>query len=416
MTMRTDVAIIGGGQAGLAMSRCLTDRGIDHVILERGRVGERWISERWPSLRLLTPNWMTRLPGHAYAGSDPDGFMASAEFVDVLSGYAQSFDAPVVEGAEVYSLSRIGSRFLISTSKGTWAARAAVIATGACDRPNVPDWAGELPDGVLQITPDRYRGADDLPSGGVLVVGSSATGIQFAEEISTSGRSVVLAAGRHVRAPRRYRGRDIFHWLDASGFLTDRRPPDADPRHLQSQPSLQLIGTEDGHDIDLHRLAARGVRVVGRALGATGRLVHLSDELAEECAAAEARRQKLLTRIDAHIRTSGRPVAEEPSAWTAPPPFAGTPTTLDLRANGIETIVWATGYRRRYPWLNLPVFRDDGEIRNHGGVTPVEGLYVLGLPFMRHRSSAFIDGVGQDAAALSRDILRQLSTPTAIAA
>jgi putative flavoprotein involved in K+ transport len=417
MPRRTDVLIIGAGQAGLAMSYCLSQRGVVHVVLERGQVGERWISERWPSLRLLTPNAMIRLPGLPAPDAEPEGFMAAADFAATLSGYAAWAGAPVVTGCEVLSLSRgAGGGFHIETTAGAWSARAVVIATGACDRPAVPAWASGLPAGVAQVTTSDYRGPEALPDGGVLIVGASATGVQLAAEIRASGRPVTLAVGAHVRAPRRYRGRDVYDWLDRSGFLHEPREAGHEAARMMTLPSLQLVGREDGREIGLGALAEAGVRIAGRALGLAGGRVQFAANLAAECAAAEARRQKLLSAIDRHIAAAGLPVPEEPGAWRAPPPPGPGPEAVDLAAEGIRTVVWATGFRRAYPWLKLPVLDAAGEIVNAGGETPEAGLYVLGLPFMRQRSSAFIYGVGRDSEALAASIHRRLSQPQQLAA
>lgn len=408
MTRQTDVLIIGAGQAGLAMSRCLSDRGIDHMLVERGETGERWRSERWDSLRLLTPNWMTRLPGHSYAGPDPQGFMRRTEILRLLENYRASISAPVITRTQVREVAPAGRGYRVDTDRGTWAARCVVVATGACDRPYVPDMAAELPHDIAQVVPERYRNPDGLPAGGVLVVGASATGIQLADEIHRSGRPVTVAAGRHVRVPRSYRGRDIMAWLDSSGFLDERRPADADPLQLNRQPSLQLVGHPDRRSLDLPQLAQSGVRVVGRATGASGGTLVIAPDLPEQCAAAERRRRKLLAHIDAFIDEACLEAPEDPLAWLQPEVFGSAITRLDLRAAGIRTVVWATGYRRAYPWLCVPVLDGEGEIRNTGGVTAAPGLFVLGLPFMRRRSSTFIDGVGRDAEELVPHVVRHL--------
>lgn len=410
MSIRTDVVIIGAGQAGLAMSQRLSARGIDHVVLERGRIGERWLSERWPSLRLLSPNWMTRLPG-LHLGSDPDGFMGTADFAATLGRYRDEITAPVVTGCEVLSLGRGTRGFHVRTSRGDWSARAVVVATGACDTPAIPDWSANLPRDIRQLSTQDYRGADQLAPGGVLVVGASATGVQIAAEIQSSGRPVTLSVGRHVRVPRRYRGRDLFHWLDRSGFLSERRDPDADDRRLLALPSLQLVGNDDGRDIGLDQLAEAGVRIAGRAVGASGGQVHFAQTLTSERAGAEARRRTLLSVIDDHIAASGLDASLDPLAWEAPAALSEGPEALDLRTAGIRTVIWATGFTRCYPWLDLPVLDGFGEIVNRGGVTPVPGLYVLGMPFMRRRSSAFIYGAGRDAEAIAGTLAQHLSHP-----
>ncbi len=397
--------VIGGGQAGLAMSRCLTERGLDHVVLERGRVGERWRSERWDSLRLLTPNWMSRLPGHRYDGADPDGFMSAPDVVGYLEGYARRIGAPVHTGTTVRSVRRDGGRFLVDTDRGRWSADTVVVATGACDRPHVPSFASDLPDDVGQVVPSRYRNPDGLAEGGVLVVGASATGVQLADEIHASGRPVTLAVGRHIRLPRGYRGRDIMWWLDRMGVLDETFDRLADLARSRSQPSLQLVGRPDHRSLDLPALAARGVRLAGRAIGVAGDTVTFAGDLAATTAAADHKLRRLLERIDAFATGSGLDGEVGPPETVPPVRLEAGPTAIDLRAGGIRTVVWATGYRRGYPWLHVPVLDASGEIRHTGGVTPVPGLYVLGLTLLRRRKSTFIDGVGADASDLADHIV-----------
>ena len=302
---RVEAVVIGGGQAGLAMSRCLVDRDIDHVVLERGRVGERWRSERWDSLRLLTPRWMSRLPGWAYQGTDPDGFMTKDELVAWLQEYAASFGAPVWTGVTVTSVQRVHEGFVVRTDAGSWCADNVVIATGDCQEPAVPSFAPELPDDILQIVPSRYRRPDQLPEGGVLVVGASATGIQLAAELHGSGRPVTLCVGRHTRLPRTWRGRDILEWLERMGVLAERADEVADLAASRAQPSLQLVGTSERVSLDLDRLQTMGVGLVGRAEGVSGPVVHLGDNLLEDATAADLKLLRLLKRIDEHIAELG---------------------------------------------------------------------------------------------------------------
>jgi putative flavoprotein involved in K+ transport len=415
MHRHSDVIVIGAGQAGLAMSHWLGALGIDHAILDRGDIGHRWVAERWPSLKLLSPNSMIRLPG-GEPQDDPDGFMSAVRFAATLRDHARRIGAPVETGCEVLEVRRDHDEFRIVTTQGTWTARAVVIATGACDSPRLPGWAAALPGEILQVTTSTYRDPASLPPGGVLVVGASSTGVQLAAEIAPAGRPVTLAVGRHVRAPRRYRGRDVFAWLDASGFLHEPRAQAMSSERALALPSLQLIGSVEGRDIGLAQLAAAGVRIAGRATGAIDGRVQFAGTLEQECMAAEIRRRRLLSEIDRHIAGTGLDVAEEPEAWVAPAPPARGPATLDLRAEGIGTVLWATGFRRTYPWLKLPVLDEAGEIVNRGGVTPVPGLFALGLPFMRHRSSAFIYGVGRDARALADAVASHLGQPSRQAA
>jgi putative flavoprotein involved in K+ transport len=411
----TEAIIIGAGQAGLAMSHCLTRHGVDHVVLERGRTAERWRSERWESLCLLTPNWMSRLPGGwRYRGPDPDGYMTTPEVVRHLDGYARAFAAPVETGTAVQALRRTGAGgYALETSRGTWRARAVVIATGHCDIPQVPEMARSLPDSIHQVTPSGYSSPAQLPEGGVLVVGASATGVQLAEEIQRSGRPVSLAVGRHTRLPRTWRGNDIMAWLERIGVLDERAEAVPDLAQARRQPSLQLAGRPDRGSLDLGVLRGLGVRLLGRAAALDGAVLHLADDLAETTAAAQRRLERLLGRIGAAADAEGAPAEPWPAAIALP---EAVPSRLDLRAEGIRSVLWATGYRRDYAWLRVPVLDAAGEILHQGGITPAPGLYVLGLRFLRRRRSSFLDGVGADAEELAWHILGQLTATRRAAA
>ncbi len=401
----TDAIIIGGGQAGLAMSRCLTEYGIDHVVLERGRVGERWRSERWDSLRLLTPNWHSRLPHWHYEGEHPDDFMPVPEYIRHLERYAQSFEAPVQTGTTVRAVERlVGGRYRVSTDKGEWAASNVVIATGFCDRPRVPDFADAVPSDIFQLVPSNYRNPAQLPDGDVLVVGASATGLQIADELAEAGRAVTLAVGTHIRVPRRYRGKDILYWMDTMGAFA----APADPAEERKSPPPQLVGTPENRDLDLGVLQNKGVRLTGRAVAIRGHRVIFADDLKDKVATADAQMMQLLAKIDDFIVSTGSfGEAPEPDSPAPIEPYPA-PTEIDLRADKIRTVVWATGYERRYPWLKVPVIDDRGEIRHDGGVTPEPGLYVLGIRFQRRKNSNLIDGVGRDAEELSRHLANRV--------
>jgi putative flavoprotein involved in K+ transport len=397
--------IIGGGQAGLALSRCLADRDVPHVVLERGRVGERWRSERWDSLRLLTPRWQARLPGWSYDGPDPDGYMSRTEVVDYLERYADSFSAPVETGVTVTSVERHpDGGFRVETDVGSWSCENVVIATGDCDTPFVPEIAERLPADVQQVVPSEYKNPAQLADGGVLVVGAAATGIQLASEIHASGRPVTLSVSRHTRLPRTYRGRDILWWLERMGIFDERAEDVADLHASRTQPSLQLVGTPDRRTLDLGVIAEEGVRLAGRMAGVEGGTVRFADDLLESTVAADVKLARLRLRIDAYARETGLDAEVSP-----PEPFMRVdvsegPASIDLRGEGIRTVLWATGFVRKYPWLQVPVLDPQGEIRHRGGITPVPGLYVLGLRFLRRRNSSFIDGQAKDAAEIADHI------------
>jgi putative flavoprotein involved in K+ transport len=411
----TDVIVIGAGQAGLAMSRVLTARGIDHRVLERGRIAERWRSERWDSLRLLTPNWCARLPGWRYRGDNPDGFMTMPEVTRYFEDYAHSFCAPVLTGVTVTEVAPQGAHWRVATDHGDWTARAVVIATGHCDVPCVPGMARSLPAGIRQFTPSDYRNPDQLPVGGVLIVGASASGAQIAHEIRAAGRSVTLSVGKHTRLPRTYRGRDIFWWLERTGMLDEHIDRVPDPEGARAQPSLQLVGDPCRRSIDLGTLAASGVRLVGRARGAGYYRMHFAGDLAGTTAAAERKLIRLRARFDRFAEASGLDAELDAPDPDAPVLLSSRPETIDLVAEGIRTVIWATGYRRDYRWLKAPALGPDGEIVHRGGVTRLPGLYVLGLRFQRVRKSSFIDGVGDDAEAIAPHLATHLGVERRVA-
>ena len=409
----TSVVVIGAGPAGLAMSRCLTDRSIDHVVLERGRVAERWRSERWDSLRLLTPNWQTRLPGWTYQGDDPDGYMTAAEVADYFTSYSASFSAPVEDETSVLSVRRDDAAYVVETDRGTWHAHAVVVATGAAGTPFVPAMAEGLPGGIVQITPTRYRSPEQLPEGGVLVVGASASGIQLASEIHASGRDVILAVGSHRRLPRRYRGLDIQHWLDMIGLLDMRYDEVSNIDAARRAPSLQLVGTPDGRSLDLGVLQEQGVRLAGRLMDASGGSLTFGGDLARSIVAAEHAQMRLLDSIDQHIAEHGLESEVDEAERPARVHPEDSPHRVGLADDGIRTVVWATGFRPHYPWLEVPVLDARGELVHDGGVVrDAPGMYVLGLRFMRRRKSSFIDGFGPDAMELCDQLVSHLDRTT----
>lgn len=411
-----DTVVIGGGQAGLAMSRCLTERGAEHVVLERGRLAERWRSERWDSLTLLTPRWQSRLPGYRYAGPDPDGYATSAELVAFLEGHAQSFAPPILTDTAVLALSARGEGFEVRTTRGAFRARAVVIATGHADVPRVPEFASKLPSRMVQVHPMRYKRPDQLPPGGVLVVGASASGVQLADEIHRSGRPVTLSVGHHTRLPRVYRGRDILWWLDAMGVLRESRDQVRSLHAAREQPSMQLVGRPDRSTLDLGVLSDAGVALVGGTLGADADGVTFSADLDAHLKRADDKLWRVLGRIDAFGRRAGLIAAQDETLRPQPIRASAAASTIQWQRSGIRSVLWATGYRRQYPWLRVPVLDAQGEIQHDGGVTPYPGLYVLGLPLLRRRNSSFLDGVGADATELAAAIAKYLGGPTSQAA
>jgi len=402
--MRTDVAVIGAGQAGLAASRCLSDRSIDHMVLERAHVANSWRTERWDSLRLLTPNWLSRLPEWHYDGTDPDGYMTRDNFVEHLERYSRSFDTCVRTETEVQSIRKYSDGFRLQTSQGEIDARAVVIASGAYSRPRLPAIASALPVSLHQMSSKQYRNVDQIDSGGVLVVGASASGAQIGDELARAGREVTLAVGSHSRIPRRYRGRDTFAWLETSGILDDRWIDEPDIAKSRRVPSFQLVGTDEGRDLDLNTLASAGVRIVGRLVNVTASKLQFSGALANTITSADQKMNRLLARIDRSIDHFGVDAFGDRPAPTRLPP-----SCLELDLAGVGTIIWATGFHPDYPWLPPQLLDRRGAVVHNGGVLDEPGMFVLGLPFLRRRKSGFIEGTGLDAVELMQPLETHLN-------
>jgi putative flavoprotein involved in K+ transport len=394
---RHGAVVVGAGHAGLAASHFLTEGSIDHVVLERGEVANSWRRERWESLRLLTPNWLSRLPGQPYAGADPDGYMSSAEVVDLIEGFAAATEAPVRTGVTVTSVRPAEDGYDVVTDQGTIGAASVVLATGACNKPSVPAFASALPDSVRQVTTFDYRSSEQLPDGGVLVVGASATGVQLAAEIRRSGRPVTLSVGEHTRLPRTYRGRDVLWWMQESGLWDQRYDEVDDLTRARRLPSPQLVGTPERVTLDLNALTDLGVDLVGRWSAVRDGVALFSGGLRNVFALADLKQQRLLDGFDAWAAETGLDLAEvgeRPAPTRAP---ATSRLQLDLRSGEIATVVWATGYRPDYSWLDVPVVDEKGQLRHDGGVVDSPGLYALGLPVLRRRKSTFIHGIEDDA-------------------
>jgi len=400
---KVTAVVIGAGHAGLAMSKNLAERSIDHVVLERGEVANTWKTERWDSLRLLTPNWQSQLPGHRYEGDDPDGFMAVPEVVSFIETYASTVSAPVETHTAVSSVAVDDGGYRVESESGSWSAPAVVIASGGFNVAHVPALAEAVPADVVQLTPTHYRGPDQLENGGVLVVGASATGIQLAEEIHRSGRPVTLAVGEHVRMPRTYRGRDVQWWMDGVGLLDERYDQVEDLVRARKVPSPQLVGTPERVTLDLNALSALGVRLVGRFAGVDGGTAQFSGSLRNVCALADLKLGRLLGRFDEWAAEAGLDgELPEPHRFDPTEVEVSPALTIDLASNNVKTIVWATGFKPDYSWLDVPVLDRKGQVRHEGGVVAdAPGMYLMGLNFLRRRKSSFIHGAGDDARDLS---------------
>jgi putative flavoprotein involved in K+ transport len=382
-------------------------------VLERGEVANSWLTERWDSLRLLTPNWLNRLPDFPYDGPDPDGYMTSAEVVDLISRFAISARAPIRTETNVISVRRTADRYDLTTTQGELRSRAVILATGACNLPAVPAVADAVPPGVEHLTPTEYRGPERVQDGGVLVVGGSATGVQLAAELRRSGRHVILSTGEHVRLPRRYRGRDILWWMDASGIWDQRYDEIEDLTRARRLPSPQLVGTTERTTLDLNALSELGVELVGRLAAVRDGRALFSGGLRNVCSLADLKLWRLLDTFDDWASSAGMTADITAGERAAPTRLPASPRLqLDLRSGEIRTILWATGFRPDYRWLDVPVVDDKGQLRHDGGiVTESPGLYALGLPVLRRRKSTFIHGIDDDAREVVADLAEFLAGP-----
>jgi putative flavoprotein involved in K+ transport len=367
-------------------------------VLERGEVANSWRSERWNSLRLLTPNWQSRLPGLRYAGADPDGYMTVREVTEFIARFATVCGAPVRTNTNVTAVRRIHDGYRVTTSQGEIQCRAVVIASGACNRPAVPSFSTALPAQVEQLTPFDYREPGKLPDGGVLVVGASATGVQLAAELRRSGRPVTLSVGEHVRLPRVYRDQDVLWWMDTAGVWDQRYDELDDLARARRLPSPQLVGTPERTTLDLNALTGLGVELVGRWAAVRDGRALFSGGLRNVFALSDLKLGRLLDSFDEWALTSGRDGEFGPPERLAPTTVPARPRLqLDLGSGEIRTVVWATGFRPDYSWLDVPVVDAKGKLRHDGGVLDSPGLYALGLPVLRRRKSTFICGIEDDA-------------------
>jgi putative flavoprotein involved in K+ transport len=407
-TEQVDVVIVGGGQAGLALSYYLTAQSRELLILEQERIVESWRSKRWDSLRLIAPNWTLRLPGFMYAGDDPDGFMGKEEVVAQLETYARSFGAPVCEGVRVTAIERspVDAGFLLRTQGASYKAPQVVLATGALQQPRVPDCTAQFPGSVVQVLAPDYRNPQQLPPGAVLVVGSGETGCQIAEELVRAGRRVYLCVGRSWWLPRRYRGQDIAFWFRSLGWFK-RTVDDLPPGTRTGESNPQLTGGDGGHDINAYTLARQGVVLLGRLEGIGNGRLTLGDDLAVNLARGDEQARQFLQTIDAHIVAQGleAPAEAWPADLRAPDmSVPESPGALDLARAGISTVIWATGYRPDLGWVGLPFLDGQGYPIQRRGVTTIPGLFILGLDWLYTAASGIFPGLGDDAAYLTEQV------------
>ena len=398
-----DLVIIGGGHAGLAASQVASTRGLDHVVLERGRVGESWRSQRWDSFTLNTPNAVNRLPGSPYRGSAPDAFETRDAWVARLERYVAEHHLPVRTGMAVTAVEADGDAFTVDASEERFSARNVIVASGTINAPAVPAFAAALDPKIARTTTGSYRKPTDLPPGAVLVVGSAQSGVQIVEDLLHDGRVVYLSTGRVGRAPRRLRGRDTLWWLTETGWM-DQRPSDLpDPAmRFWAQPQISGVGPL-GHTVSLQSLAAGGVRLLGHLEGIDGTKARFAPDLPQHVEFADETARRMRQHIDEHVARSGiaappsdpdpadEPVAD-PSAFTAP-------LDLDLTASGVSAVIFSTGFTADFSWLRVPVVDERGTPIHAEGRSPVAGLWFLGFPWLRTRKSGIIWGAAEDSAA-----------------
>jgi len=398
MRERYDTVVIGGGQAGLAMSYCLRERGREHIVLERKRIAERWHTERWNSLRFQFPNWSVRLPGLSFKSDDPDGYAHHSEITKFIEDYARFIDAPVRCGTEVLSLRAEPDwdGYLLDTNDSVVCASRVVVATGPFQRASLPACAKAFPPDIFQVHASRYLGPDQLPPGAVLIVGSGASGCQITEELYQAGRTVYLSISRHRRLPRRYRGRDVTWWSTAMGRMDTRI--DSFPGR-KMPPSTVITGVNGGHDVDVRRFAADGVVVLGRLNGVAEGRLSLADNAEDILAEADKSYADFERAADeyAHTASLDVPDREEANSVSAPAPIRPV-STVDLKAADITSVVWGTGYGFDYGWLKAPVLDQQGAPVQERGVTKCPNLFFLGLHWMHTFKSGVLFGVGDDAA------------------
>ncbi|MGI9386440.1 MAG: NAD(P)-binding domain-containing protein, partial [Methyloligellaceae bacterium] len=353
------------------------------------------------------PNWQSRLPGFGYEGDDPDGYRNMPEVINFLEQYADVISAPVVASTTVTSLRQTDDGYHVATDHGDWRCRTVVLATGACNIPHVPAFADAVPDSVQTLTPMQYHNPDQLEDGSVLVVGGSATGTQLAEEIHKSGRPVTISVGEHIRAPRTYRGRDILWWMDEAGVHNERYDEIDDINRARKVPSLQLTGSDERTTLDLNALTDIGVKLVGRIAGVNDNKAQFSGSLHNLCAMSDLKLNRLLDTFDEWASESGLDAEVEAPHRLEPTRVEESPPLLmDLASGEIRTIIWATGFRPDYSWLDVPVLDRKGRIRHDGGIVDSPGMYLMGIQFLRRRKSALIDGAGDDA----RDLTAHLAS------
>lgn len=411
MKTHYSVIIIGGGQAGLSMSYCLKERGLDHIIFEKNKIGYSWRSKRWDSFCLVTPNWQCRLPGYPYPGPDPHGFMQKDEIVHYIEDYVRSFDPPVEEGVEVLRVARNESEkgFELETSLGTYTADQVVIAVGGYHIPKQPKLAERLPSSLVQLHSSEYRNPQSLPEGAVLVVGTGQSGCQIAEDLHLAGRQVHLCVGSAPRSPRRYRGKDVVDWLDQMGYYDLSIDQHPQKEKVRTKANHYVTGRDGGREIDLRQFAREGMQLHGRLKSVSGSQLEFQTNLKQHLDQADAVAESIKKSIDTFIEKNQIDAPIDPPFQPVWQPEADQNLTLDCEAANVSTVIWCTGYDSDFSWVEIPVFDGKGYPGHDRGVTGIRGLYFLGLPWLYTWGSGRFSGVARDATYLADYIVASMT-------
>jgi putative flavoprotein involved in K+ transport len=413
MSQHVTVAVIGGSQAGLSMSYYLSVNNINHVVFEKNRIAHSWRTQRWDSFCLVTPNWQCKLPGYDYPGNDPDGFMVRDDIVAYVESYARRIRAPLKEGTGVTMLTRAGNGFRLETTDGAYTADAVVLAVGGYHQPNIPRLAERLPPSILQLHSSTYRNSRQLPPGEVLVVGSGQSGCQIAEDLHLDGRKTHMVVGSAPRCPRGYRGKDAVDWLADLGQYD--LPVDQHPlrEKVRKKANHYLTGRDGGRDTDLRKFAQEGMQLHGRLTDFADGTLRFADDLEKNLDAADASYNNICAMIDKYIEAKKIPAPDGhryAATWRPESPV----TELDPIAQGITSVIWSTGFRADWPWVDLPIFDGAGYPTHKRGVTSMPGVYVLGLPWLYTWGSGRFVGVGRDAGFLAGRIVDHLAVAEAV--
>ena len=408
MKKHYSVIIVGGGQAGLSISYCLKQKGIDHVIFEKNYVGYSWQEKRWDTFCLVTPNWQCTLPGYNYPGDNPDGFMERDKIVEYIKDYAKSFNPPIKEGVEVFSVKKKLSQglFELNTSIGSYTANQVVIATGSYHQPKVPRIAEKFADDILQLHSSEYKNPESLPAGEVLVVGSGQSGCQIAEDLHLAGEKVHLCVGGAPRSPRQYRGKDVVDWLDRLGYYDLSIDRHSDPESVRNKTNHYLTGRDGGHEIDLRQFAKAGMQLYGSLKKIEGDNLEFKPNLKHNLDRADEVSESIKQTIDRYIVKEGIAAPIEPPYQPTWQPETEV-TALNYKKANVTSVIWCIGYQSNFTWVKVPVFDGRGYPSHHRGVTNVSGLYFLGLPWLHTWGSGRFSGIARDAEYLSDYIAKR---------